>query len=226
MRRRYLVFGVADLEGILSAHLGDQFHGGRDDVKDTESGDGGEETSHVNVGGTPEMQLADIELISLVDYQVSLECHVQGYEDTEIGQGSNVTQLEGTDPLKHSSVLIDDFTLLEVERLTGVLSRHLDEGLIQIGGVVNVLFKLEETIDGGTEELRMSETISHILVLFLGLDSHIILVALAMVIVAGDGAVETLSLPLDDVFELRLLVPGGVGNEAVLVLEGPAHLLG
>lgn len=223
---KYLIFGVADLEGVLSAHLSDQLHGGRDDIEDTEGGDGSEETSHVDVGGTPEMELAEPELISLVDHQVGLEGHVERNEDTEVGQGSNVAQLEGTDPFEDSSVLVDDFTLLEVQGLAGVLSGHLDEGLVEIGRVVDVLFKFEEAIDGSTEELRVAETISHILILLLGLNSHIVLVSLAVVIVAGDGAVEPLPLPLDNVFELRLLVPGGVGDEAVLILEGPANLLG
>lgn len=223
---RYLVFGVANLEGVLSADLRDQLHGGRDDVEDSEGGDGSEETGHVDVGGAPEMELAEPELVSLVDHQVGLEGHVERNEDSEVAQSCKVAQLEGAYPLEDSGVLVDDFTLLEVEGLAGELGGHLDEGLIEIGGVVDVLFELEEAIDGSTEELRMAETISHIFVLLLGPNSYVVLVALAVVIVAGDGAVEPLPLPLDDVLELRPLVPGSVGDEAILVLEGPANLLG
>ncbi len=172
------------------------------------------------------MQLPDVELVCLVDDQVGLEGHVERDEDAEVGKSSDVAKLEGPDPLQDSSVLIDHLALLEVQGLTGVLGRHFNEGLVEIGGVVDVLFKFEEAIDGGTEELRMTETVRDILVLLLGLDCHVVLVALAVVIVASNGAVEALSLPLDDVFELGLLVPGGVGDEAVLVLEGPTHFLG
>lgn len=172
------------------------------------------------------MELAEPELISLVHDQVSLEGHVERNEDTKIAQSCKVAQLESTDPFEDSSVLIDHFTLLEVEGLAGVLSGHLDEGLIEIGGVVDVLFKFEEAIDGSAEELRMAETISHVLVLLLRLNCNVVLVSLAVVIVAGHGAVESLSLPFDDVLELRPLVPGSVGDEAVLILEGPANLLG
>jgi hypothetical protein len=42
-----------------------------------------------------------------------------------------------------------------------------------------------------------------------------------MIIVMGNWSVESLFFPFDDVLKLRLLVPGGVGDESIFVLEGP-----
>lgn len=39
---KYLILGVADLESVLSSYLGDELHGGGDDVEDAEGRDGGE----------------------------------------------------------------------------------------------------------------------------------------------------------------------------------------
>jgi hypothetical protein len=46
-----------------------------------------------------------------------------------------------------------------------------------------------------------------------------------MVIVSGDRPVQTLLLPLDDVFEGSRLIPDGVCDKAVLVGEGPNVLV-
>lgn len=210
----------------MASNLSNELHCGGDDVEDTEGGDRGEETGDVHVSGTPEMLLREEELISLVNNQIGLEGHVEGNEDSEVSKGSNIAQLEGTDPLQNSGVLVNDLALLKVEGGAWELGGHLHEWLVEICGVVDVLLQLEQAIDGGAKELRVSEPVCHVFVLLLGLDSDIVLIALTVVIVAGNGAVEALLLPLHDVFELGFFVPGSVSDEAVLVLEGPTDLLG
>lgn len=82
----YLVFGVADLDGVLAAHCCDGFHGGINDVVDSEGGDGGEKSDGVEAEGRPENLLADVVLVSFFNYEVGFEGHVEGDEHSEIGQ--------------------------------------------------------------------------------------------------------------------------------------------
>jgi len=168
--------------------------------------------------------LPNPQLVRLVDDEVGLEGHVEGEEDAEVGQQGDVAQLESPDPLQHPRVLVDDLALLEVEGLAGVLARHLDEGLVQEGRVVDILLQFKQPVQRSAEEFRVAQSVSHVLVLLLGFDGNVVLIALAVVVVAGDWTVESLLLPLQDVLEGRLLVPDGVGHEAVLVGEGP-HVL-
>ena len=92
--------------------------------------------------------------------------------------------------------------------------------------MVDILLELEESIDWGSEELGVSKPIGNVLIFLLWLDGDIVLVSLSVVVVMGDWSVQPLLLPLHDVFELRLLVPGSVGDKPVLVLEGPLGFFG
>jgi hypothetical protein len=197
-----------------------------DNVEDSDGGDGGEETGNVHAGCAPKMLLGEEDLISLVNDEVGLEGHVQRDEDTEIGKGSDVAQLEGADPFQNSSVFVDHLALLEVETVTGELSGHPHEGLIEIGRMIDILLQFEEAVDGSAEELGMAQTVRYVFVLLFGLDGNVVLVALAVVVVASDWAVQSLLLPFHDVFELGFFVPGSVGDEAILILEGPVDLFG
>ena len=81
----YLVFGVADLDGVLPAYGGDGFHGGVDYVVDSKGGDGGEQSDGIESEGWPEDLLADVELVSFFNNEIGLEGHVEGDENSEIG---------------------------------------------------------------------------------------------------------------------------------------------
>jgi hypothetical protein len=171
------------------------------------------------------MLLTEPELVSLFDHQVGLEGHVKGNEDASVGQESNVAKLEGPDPLEDTSILVYDFALLEVEGVRGVLGRHFDEGLVSEGRMVDIFLELEEPVEGSAEELRVAKPVGHILVLFLLLDRHIILVSLAVVVVAGDGTMESFLFPLENVLEGKMSLPGSICDEAVFVFEGPDYLV-
>lgn len=172
------------------------------------------------------MLLREEQLVSLVEGEVGLEADVERQEDSEVCESSDVSQLEGADPLQNSGVFVNDLSLLEVQAVAGELGGHFDEGLVEVGGMVDILLELEEPVNWGSEELRMSQAIGDVLVLLLGLDGDIVLVSLAVVVVVGDWPVQSLLLPLHDVFELRLLVPRGIGDKPVLVLEGPLSFFG
>ena len=45
LKKKYLIFRVADLKSVLSSNLRDELHGGGDDIKDSEGRDGGEKTN-------------------------------------------------------------------------------------------------------------------------------------------------------------------------------------
>lgn len=92
--------------------------------------------------------------------------------------------------------------------------------------MVDVLLKLEESVHRRAEELRMAQSICHILVLLLWLDGHIILVSLSVVVIVSDWPVQSFLLPLHDVLERSLLVPGSVSDKPILVLEGPLDFFG
>lgn len=172
------------------------------------------------------MLLREEQLISLVQGEVGLEADVEWQEDSKVGKSSDVSQLEGADPFQNSGVFVNNLSLLEVQAITGELGGHLDEGLVEIGRMVDILLELKEPVNWGSEELRMSQSIGDVLVFLLWLDGDIVLVSLAVVVVVGDWPVQSLLLPLHDVFELRLLVPRGIGDKPVLVLEGPLGFFG
>lgn len=172
------------------------------------------------------MLLREEQLISLFEGEIGLETDVEWQEDAEVGKSSDISDLKGADPLQDTSVLVHHFTLLKVEAITGELRRHLHERLIEIGRMIDVLLKLEESVHWRSEELRMAQPISHILVLLLWLDGDIVLVPLSVVVIVRNWPVQSFLLPLHDVFELGLLVPGRVGDKPILVLEGPLGFFG
>ena len=165
--------------------------------------------------------LADVELVSFFNNEISFEGHVEGDENSEIGQSCQISNLEGSDPFQNPGVLVYNLSLLEIEGLIGILSRHFNEGLIGEGGMVYVFLQLEESVHGGTEKLGMAQPVSYVLVFLFGLDGDVVFVAFAVVVVAGDGSVESFFFPFDYVLEGDFLVPGGVGDEPVFVGEGP-----
>lgn len=67
----------------------------------------------------------------------------------------------------------------------------------------------------------MTQSISHILVLFLRLDGNIILVAFSMIVILGDRTMQSLLLPLYDVLEWYFRVPWCISNESIFVGKGP-----
>lgn len=172
------------------------------------------------------MLLREEQLISLFKGKVGLEGDVERQEDSKVGESSDISQLECTDPLQNAGVFVNNLSLFEVQAVTRELGGHLNEGLVEVGRMVDILFELEESVNWSSEELGMSEAIGDVLVLLLWLDGDIVLVSLSVVVVVGDWPVQPLLLPLYDVFELRLLVPGGVGDKPVLVLEGPLGFFG
>ena len=129
--------------------------------------------------------------------------------------------MESPDPFQNPGVFVDNLPLFEVEGLVGVLSGHFNEGLVGEGGMVDIFLEFEESVHGGAEKLGVSQPVSDVLVFLFWLDGDVVLVAFAVVVVAGDGPVESFLLPLDDVLEGDFLVPGGVGDEPVFVGEGP-----
>lgn len=167
------------------------------------------------------MLLANEQLVTFLDNQVRLEGHVQGKENTAISEGSDVSELEGSDPLEDPGVFVDDFALLEVELVAGVLRGHFDKRLVGKGRMVEILLELKKSLKRVAEELGVTQSVRDILVLLLGLDGDVVLIALTVVVVASDRPVQPLLLPLDDVLELLLDVPGSIGDESILVLECP-----
>ena len=70
----------------------------------------------------------------------------------------------------------------------------------------------------------MSKSICNILVFFLRLNGNVIFITFSMIVVVSHWTVKSLLLPFDNVFELRLLVPGSIGNKSILILESPNRL--
>ena len=171
------------------------------------------------------MLLAYPQFVRLVESEIGLEGQVQRQEYSEIGQEGQVGQLEGSDPLQHSSILVDHFSLFEVQVLAGVLTGHLDKRLVSEGGMIDILLEFQQPVEGSPKELRMAEPVRDVLVLFFRFDWDVIFVALAVVVVAGDGPMQAVSLPLLDVLEGHWLVPDRVPHEPVLVGEGPGVLI-
>ena len=84
------------------------------------------------------MLLPNPELVSFVKNQVGLKSNVEGNEDPTVSQGSNVSELEGPNPLQNSGVFVDNLSLFEVEGITGVLGWHFHERLISEGGMIDI----------------------------------------------------------------------------------------
>lgn len=85
------------------------------------------------------MLLREEQLVSLVEGEVGLEADVERQEDSEVCKSSDVSQLEGADPLQNSGVFVNDLSLLEVQAVAGELGGHFDEGLVEVGGMVDIL---------------------------------------------------------------------------------------
>jgi len=105
------------------------------------------------------MLLTDKQLVGFVNSQISLEGHVQGKENATIGQKSNISELEGSNPFKNSGVFVDNLTLLKVELAARILSRHFDERLISESRMVEIFLELEKPFKGVAKELRMLKSI-------------------------------------------------------------------
>ena len=105
------------------------------------------------------MLLANPQLISFINYQISFEGHVQRHYKSEISQKSNVSKLKSSDPFQNSSVFVDDFSLLEVKGLARVLTGHLHKRLVTEGRVIDIFLKFQQSIHGSSKEFRMSQSI-------------------------------------------------------------------
>lgn len=126
--------------------------------------------------------------------------------------------MDESDPFEDSGVFVEDFTLFEVELLAGLGAGLLDERLIQVSWVEDVVFELEESVNGAAEEFGMTQSVGDVLVLFFGFQLNVILVTFG-VEVFGDRSVKSFVLPLFNVLEIVFLVPWGVGDESVLIGE-------
>lgn len=133
--------------------------------------------------------------------------------------------MESSDPFKNSSVFVDDFSLLEVKLITGVLSRHFDKRLVSKGGMVKIFFEFEQSFYRSSKELRMTQSVSYVSIFLLRFDGDVVLVAFAVVVMICDGSVEPFLFPFDDMLELALGVPGSISNESIFVLESPLRLV-
>ena len=89
------------------------------------------------------MLLTNVQLISLLHNQVGLEDHVQRKKNTTISQKSYVSNLKTPDPFKYSGIFVNDFTLLKIKLITGILSRHFDKRLVSEGRMIEILFEFE-----------------------------------------------------------------------------------
>ena len=167
------------------------------------------------------MLLADPKLVSFFKHQVGLEDDVEWKKNACIGQSCKVAKLEGPNPFQYPSVFVDNFTLFEVERVARVLSWHAHKRLIKEGRMVDIFFELEESVERGSKELRVSQSVGYIGVLLLRTHWNVILVAFAVIVVVGDWTVEPLSLPFSSVLEGGGHVPRRVGDKAVFIAEGP-----
>lgn len=167
------------------------------------------------------MLLTEPQLISLVHNKVGFEGHVQRNKHSKIGEQCDVSQLESSDPFKYSSVFVNNFPLLEVEVLAGILSGHFDERLVEESGVEDVLLKFEKSVDWSSEEFRVAESVADVGIFIFGFDCHIVLISFSVVVVMRNGTVESLFLPLDDVLERSWSIPGCIRDEAVLVGKSP-----
>lgn len=91
--------------------------------------------------------------------------------------------------------------------------------------MVEILFELQESLKRVAEKFRMTQSVRDIFVLLFRLDGHIVLVSFAVIVVSSDRPVESFFLPFDDMLELLLGVPGSVGDESILILEGPVSFV-
>ena len=171
------------------------------------------------------MLLANVQLVSFFDDQVSLEDHVQRKENTTIRQQSNIAKLKSSDPFENSSVFVYNFSLLEVELAAGTLRWHFNEGLISEYGMVKIFFESEKSLEGSSEKFRMAQSISNPLVFLFWFDGNIVFVAFSVIVVTSDGSVESFLFPLNDVLECVVGVEGSVGDESILVIESPDSLV-
>ena len=60
------------------------------------------------------MLLCEEQLISLFKGEVCFEGDVERQEYSEVGESSDVSQLEGADPLQNSGIFVNNLSLLEV----------------------------------------------------------------------------------------------------------------
>lgn len=129
-----------------------------------------------------------------------------------------------SNPFKYSSIFIDNFALLKVQILTGILSWHFYEGLIQENRVVDIFLQFEKSVQSSTEKLWMTESICNVLVFFLRPNWNIVLISFGMIVIARNWAIEPLFFPLNDMLESWVFVPRGIGYKSIFIEIGKRGL--
>ena len=102
-----------------------------------------------------------------------------------------------------------------------MLGGHVHKRLISEGGMVDILFEFEESVDRSSKKFRMAQSVSYIGIFLFRFDWYIVFVALSMVIVVSHRSVQSFTFPFDDMWEGNLFIPRGISDEAILVGEGP-----
>lgn len=102
---------------------------------------------------------------------------------------------------------------------TGLLHKRL----IQIIGMINIVFQLEQPLDWGSQKLRMTKPVSNILIFVFRFNVDIVFVPFSTEML-GDWPVPSLVLPLCDMFKIILLIERGIGNKPILIGKSECHI--
>lgn len=76
--------------------------------------------------------------------------------------------------------------------------------------MVDILFKLEESINWGSEKFRMTKSIRYIFVFLFRSNSNIVFVTFSVVVITSDWSIESFFLPFEYVLEGNFDVPRSV----------------
>lgn len=170
------------------------------------------------------MLLSNPQLISLFSDQVRPEDHIERNKNPSIGQKSNISKLKSPNPFKNPSIFIQDLPLLKIKLFAGILWRHFDERLIKIGGMINIFLKLKKTIHRRSKKLWMTQSITNILIFFLGLYWNIIFISFWMVIVLRHRSMQSLLLPFFNMLERCFCWKISIRDKTILIVKS-YHIL-
>lgn len=215
---KYFILGVTHFDHILVGDRVGVVHEAVDSVGDGAHTDGDAQSQNVDSGRANQVVWHLHEFVSSISHQVCLETQTERYIQGNVSTSSQTCQLHESDPFQNSCVLVNHFTLFEVQLGAWLSVGLLHEWLVQIHWVENVVLESEQPVDWSAQKLWMTQSVSNVLVLFFRFQLDVVFVTFG-VEVFGDWSVGTFLFPLFDVLEVVFFVERGVGDEPVFVGE-------
>lgn len=157
--------------------------------------------------------------ICSICHQICFERHVKWYPKCSKASSCEDRRLPEFEPLKNPCVFVYNLSVFEVDAFMGFCAWHLDKGLIEIGWMEDIVFKFQETVHRSTQEFRVSQSISNILIFIFGFDFNIVFVSFGGECFGG-RPISPFVFPFLNMLEVdSRVVEGSVSDVGIFICE-------